>query len=71
MPTPDDTEVIGPTAAHNGKGAVWQRSVKSPKPPIAFRSEISSIYVGDTRYRWFVDLLDGNAVREKVKSEGE
>lgn len=33
-PTPLDMEVMGPTEAHNGKGAVWQMPVKSPKPPI-------------------------------------
>lgn len=31
MPTPLCIEVIGPTAAHRGSGAVWQKDVKSPK----------------------------------------
>lgn len=34
IPTPLETEVMGPTEGHNGRGAVWQMSVKSPKPPI-------------------------------------
>ncbi|KAG4218946.1 hypothetical protein PC116_g32574 [Phytophthora cactorum] len=29
-PTPPETEVTGPTDGHNGKGAVWHMSVKSP-----------------------------------------
>ena len=33
-PTPLEREVMGPIEAHSGKGAVWQISVKSPKPPI-------------------------------------
>lgn len=50
MPTPDDTEVMGPTEAHNGRGAVWQMLVKSPKPdivgfgmPVGLRSKF---YIG-------------------------
>lgn len=30
MPTPLCMEVMGPTAAHKGSGAVWQKDVKSP-----------------------------------------
>lgn len=31
MPTPSEIDVIAPTDAHNGSGAVWQKDVKSPK----------------------------------------
>lgn len=34
MPTLLERDVMVPTEGHNGKGAVWQISVKSPKPPI-------------------------------------
>lgn len=45
-PTPLETEVMGPTDGHNGKGAVWHMSVKSPKPPIlsATTSDLLNIY---------------------------
>lgn len=41
MPTPEDMDVIGPTDRQRGSGAVWQRSVKSPKPICAGLSEPS------------------------------
>jgi len=34
IPGPLAIDVIGPTDAHNGSGAIWQMLVKSPNPPM-------------------------------------
>lgn len=44
MPTPLEMEVMGPTEAHNGNGAVWQKPVKSPKGMMVFDDRQSALF---------------------------